>query len=78
MNRIYELIISILLIHSSDVIGKQLVSEETISFQKKNTFNFELDNGIPVVYRQIEGSKIFQITTAFAYGEAHLKIDEQP
>jgi zinc protease len=56
----------------------QLVSDATIALQKKNTEFFTLSNKIPVIYRRLEGSEIFQITTALAFGQAHLPADKQP
>jgi len=50
-----------------------LVSEETISQQKKLTKMFRLHNHIPVIYRQVPGSDILNIQVTFKTGMRDLK-----
>lgn len=71
MKRAFSLIL-LGLSWAGNLSARQLVSDATISMQKQNTEIFELPGKVPVVYRHIEGTEIFQITTAFAFGEAHL------
>ncbi len=67
-----------ILMNSEILQAKQLVSDATIAMQKQSTETFELSGHVPVVYRKIEGTEIFQITTALAFGEAHLPAEKQP
>ena len=77
MSRFLALLLIFFITNSDDLWARELVSDATIANQKQNTFEFELSNKIPVIYRRIEGNDIFEIVTAFAYGEAQLPKSKQ-
>lgn len=49
-----------------------LVSDETINIQKSLTKEAKLNNGIPVIYRKIENSDIFEMMVTFRSGTKDL------
>lgn len=55
----------------------ELITDKIIKEQIQKTKEFKLDNNIPVIYRQVEGSDILQINLLFDRGYSQLKEEEK-
>jgi len=63
---------------SSTSFGAGLVSDETIAIQKSLTKETKLNNGIPVVYRRVDNSDIFELLVTFRTGAKDLPTGKKP
>jgi predicted Zn-dependent peptidase len=58
---------------TAPAFAAKLVTKETIELQKKATTITKLKNGIPVIFREIEGSDILNVLVTFDYGQKHVE-----